>query len=62
MLYYITYLLHNECIDIIKVSITSIPSVCLKVMVRVRLQSSVNNTGVLFIYLLAIAQLRTLLH
>jgi hypothetical protein len=31
--------------------ITLIPSACLKVLTQERLQSSMNNTGVLFIYL-----------
>jgi hypothetical protein len=56
------YLFYDKHMNINKIYITLIPLACLKVLTRERLQSSVNNTGVLFIYLYATVKARTLLH
>jgi hypothetical protein len=45
------YLFHDEHMNNNKISITLIPSACSKVFTQERLQSNVNNTGVLFTYL-----------
>jgi hypothetical protein len=46
-----TYVFHNTHMDISRIYITLIPSACSKVLMRDRLQFSVNSTRVLFTYL-----------
>jgi hypothetical protein len=56
------HLFHDKHMNINKIYITLIPSVCLKVLMRQQLQSSVNSTGVLFNYLLAQDAVRVKIH
>jgi hypothetical protein len=42
---------HRTCANINKIHITMVPSACSKVMTPGRLQISMNNTVLLFIYL-----------
>jgi hypothetical protein len=51
--YSFIYLFHDKHMTINRIHITLIPSACLKVWTRKRLQSSVNSTGILFTYLKA---------